>query len=140
MMAYIYFVNSSFQEANATADSALAIAENLDDKETASIVSLIKGKTFMKEKDYEKAKDFINKALSYSEMLDNNKLKLITYLNLAMLAEMQNDSAEYKKWVNKAMEKDDFNCVLNGKIAKDRVESLLKEIIEEKDFFKRIWL
>ena len=140
MIAYINFVTNSFQEANDISDSALAVAESLDDKEIASIVSLIKAKILMKENNYEKAKEFINKAFSYSEILENNKLKLVMYLNLAMFAEMQNDNTEYEKWSNMIKDKSDLNCVINGKISKDCVENLFKEIIEEKDFFKRIWL
>lgn len=140
MMAYINFANNSLKDAGDSADNALAIAERLDDKEIASIASLIKGKTFMQQNSYEKANEFLNKAVNYAESTDNNRLKTVVYLNLALLAKLQNDNIGYEKWLNLGKEKDNFKCATDNKIAKDKVEQLFKEIIEEKDFFKRIWL
>ena len=140
MMAYINFINNSFREAIDSADNALTIAERLDDREIASIASLIKGKIYMEQSDYEKANESLNKAVNYAEPTDNNRLKEVIYLNLALLAKAQNDNIGYEKWLNLGKEKDNFKCAIDNKIAKDKVEQLFKEIIEEKDFFKRIWL
>lgn len=140
MMAFINFSNDSLKDAGDSANNALVIAERLNDKEIASIASLIKGKTFMQQDSYEKANEFLNKAVNYVESTDNNRLKTVVYLNLALLAKLQNNNIGYQKWLNLGKEKDNFKCTTDDKVAEDKVEQLFKEIIEEKDFFKRIWL
>jgi len=140
MIAYINLTNNMLQEANASVDDALAIAEKIDDKDLVSICYLIKGKIFLKQNNFVKANDFLNKAVTYADMIANEKLKVISCSNLAMLAKEQNNKVEYEKWLGMIKSKDDFGCIVAGEISTNKVEALFKEVIEEKDFFKRIWL
>jgi len=140
MIAYINLTNNMLQEASYSVDNALAIAEKIDDKDLVSICYLIKGKIFLKQNNFVKANDSLNKAVTYADMIANEKLKVISCSNLAILAKEQNNKVEYEKWLGMIKSKDDFGCIVAGDISSNKEESLFKEVIEEKDFFKRIWL
>jgi len=140
MIAYINFKNDVIQAANDSVDNALVIAEKIDDKDLISICSLIKGKIFMKQNNFEKANEFFSKAVTCADISENVKLQMIAYSNLAMLAKEQNNKVEYEKWLGIIKGKDDFGCIVAGDISTSKVEFLFREVIVEKDFFKRIWL
>ncbi len=140
MLAYIYLINNMLQEADDSINNALVIAEKIDDKDLSSICSLIKGKISMKQNNFEKSNEFFNKAATYADLSGNGKLKVISYSNLAILAKKQSEKGEYEKWLGIIKSEDNFGCLIAGDISTNREESLFREVIEEKDFFKRIWL
>ncbi len=140
MMAYVSFLNGSFEKANNFADNSLVVAERLDDMELICIASLVKGKAFMRQSDYEMATQFFDKAINSANSCNKNKLKLVSYSNMALLAKKEKDGNSYKKLLSFIKEMGSFDCIKGDEILDNRLEILFKEIIEEKDFFKRIWL
>lgn len=140
LAGYTYFMNKEYMLALDYSRKALDISEKIDDKNTLIVSSILIGKINLLLNNSEAAGQYFNRAVDQADALGDSKLKIVSLGNIAMFFKAKGDVNACNKYLELLKQNDGTGYISTNEVDASKIDRLLYEIIEEKDYFTRLWL
>lgn len=137
---YAYFKDKKYPNAIDSIKKSLDIAEKIDDKINVIIGCILIGKADLLINNLDEAEQYFNKAIEQADLLDDSRLKIVSWGNIALFYKAKGDGNAYNKYIDLLKQDNGSSHVLGNEIDASKIDNLLDEIIEERDYFTRLWL